>query len=264
MKKEYVSLTSRAAVWSPRFSGLAFLILLFSTLLQRYSMLRISDFIVLIILSACCIFLSLFLAIKALYSLWTYGTRGGMKALKGIIFSLITATPLILSTGWWFALPAIYDVSTDTQKPPVFFRTLRPSNSFPFKNDLSKQAKVQMSQWPEMSGRRYDGSPDHIRKSVFNVLAARGWPVLAQQNIKNEDNEFYIATIAKTICLNFVSDIVIRLTDEGNTTFVDMRATSRHLPRDFGTNAAFIIAFMDALDTEIASIPFSSNDELKL
>ncbi|MDD9330285.1 MAG: DUF1499 domain-containing protein, partial [Bartonella sp.] len=70
MKKEYVSLTSRAAVWSPRFSGLAFLILLFSTFLQHYSMLSISDFIVFIILSACCIFLSLFLAIKALYSLW--------------------------------------------------------------------------------------------------------------------------------------------------------------------------------------------------
>ncbi|MDD9333541.1 MAG: DUF1499 domain-containing protein, partial [Bartonella sp.] len=113
--------------------------------------------------------------------------------LKGIIFSLITATPLVLSTGWWFALPAIYDVSTDTQKPPIFFRTLRPSDSLPFKNDLSKQATVQMSQWPEMSGRRYDGSPDHIRKSVFNVLAALGWPVLAQQNTKNEDNEFYIA-----------------------------------------------------------------------
>ncbi|CBI76052.1 conserved membrane protein of unknown function [Bartonella clarridgeiae 73] len=259
MKKEYVWFTSRAAIWSPRFSGLAFLILLFSTFLQRYSMIRVSDFIVLVIFSACCIFLSLFLAIKALYNLWTYGTRGGMKALKGIIYSLITATPLILSIGRGIALPAIYDVSTDTQKPPVFFRTLRPSDSLPLKNDLIKQAAVQMLQWPEMSGRRYDGSPDYIRKSIFNVLAAYGWPILAQQIIKNEDNEFYIETIAKTVCLGFVSDIVIRLTDEGNTTFVDMRATSRHLLRDFGTNASFIIAFMDALDTEIASIPFSSS-----
>ncbi|AQX27643.1 MULTISPECIES: DUF1499 domain-containing protein [unclassified Bartonella] len=260
MKKEYVCFTSRTAVWSPRFSGLAFLILLFSTLLQRYSMIHVSDFIVLVILSTCCIFLSLFLAIKAFYNLWTYNTRGGMKALKGTIYSLITATPLILSIRWWFALPAIYDVSTDTQKPPVFFRTLRPSDSLPLKNDLIKQAAVQISKWPEMSGRRYDGSFDHIRKSIFNVLAAYGWPVLAQQSIKSEDNEFYIETIAKTVCLGFVSDIVIRLTDEGDTTFVDMRATSRYLPRDFGTNAAFIIAFMNALDTELASIPFSSSE----
>ncbi|WP_455478576.1 DUF1499 domain-containing protein [Bartonella sp. B10] len=261
MKKKYIQLISRAAVWSPRFGGLAFLILLFSVLLQRFSVISVVDLMILIAISACCVAVSLFLSVKALYSLWTEGARGGMKALKGIIYSLITAVPLILLLGFWFALPAIYDVSTDTQRPPSFFRTIRPSDALPLKSVLNEQATLQMSEWPEISGRRYDESPDSIHKSVLNVLASYDWPVVAQRKFKGKENEFYIEAIAKTFYLGLISDIVIRLTDEGDTTFVDMRSASRYLSRDFGTNATFIINFMDALDTEIASLPLSKDDK---
>ncbi|WP_273757919.1 DUF1499 domain-containing protein [Bartonella sp. AU55XJBT] len=260
MKKKYVRLISRAAVWSPRFGGLAFFILLFSIILQRFSVLNVSDFIILIGISTCCVIISLFLAIKALHSLWVYGALGGMKALKGIVYSLITATPLMLFFGLWFTLPALYDVSTDTQRPPAFFRTIRPNDALPVKSTLTEQATLQSSQWPEMSGRRYDGSPNRIRESVLNVLEAYDWPIVAQREFKGEDNEIYIETRAKTFYLGFISDIIIRLTDEGDTTFVDMRSASRYLPRDLGMNAAFIINFMDALDTEIASLPLSQDD----
>ncbi|WP_375689609.1 DUF1499 domain-containing protein, partial [Bartonella sp. AP57NXGY] len=255
MKKRYVRLISRAAVWSPRFGGLAFFILLFSVILQRFSVLNVSDFIILIGISTCCVIISLFLALKALHSLWVYGALGGMKALKGIVYSLITATPLMLFFGLWFTLPALYDISTDTQNPPAFFRTIRPSDALPLKSVLTEQTAIQISQWTEMSGRRYDGSSDLIRESVLNVLAAYDWPVVAQKKFKGEEDTLYIETMAKTFYLGFISDIVIRLTDEGDTTFVDMRSASRYLPRDLGTNAAFIIDFMDALDTEIASLP---------
>ncbi|OPB34672.1 DUF1499 domain-containing protein [Bartonella taylorii] len=260
MQKKYVRLISRAAVWSPRFGGLAFFILLFSILLQRFSVINVVDFIILIVISACCVAVSLFLALKAFYSLWEYGALGGMKALKGIIYSLITATPLVLFFGLWFTLPALHDVSTDTRRPPAFFRTTRPSDALPLKSVLTEQAALQTSVWPEMSGRRYDGSPDRIRKSVLNVLAAYGWPVVAQREFKGEENEIYIETVAKTFYLGFISDIMIRLTDEGDTTFVDMRSASRYMPRDLGTNAAFIIDFMDVLDTEIASLPLPQDD----
>ncbi|MBB5073547.1 hypothetical protein HNQ69_000668 [Bartonella callosciuri] len=261
MKKKYVRLTSRAAVWSPRFGGLAFFILLFSILLQRFSVIDVVNFIILMVISACCVTVSLFLALKALYSLWVCGARGGMNALKGIIYSLITATPLVLFWFFWFSLPALHDISTDTRRPPAFFRTLRPNDALPLKSVLIKQTALQMSQWPELSGRRYDGSPDHILQSVLNVLATYDWPIMAQRKFKGEENEIYIETIAKTFYLGFISDVVIRLTDEGDTTFVDMRSASRYLPRDLGSNAAFIIDFMDALDTEIASLPLSQENE---
>ncbi|UNE54907.1 DUF1499 domain-containing protein [Bartonella machadoae] len=261
MKKKYVRFVSRAAVWSPRFSGLAFFILLFSVFLQRFSVIHVVDFIILTVISACCIIVSLFLAFKALYSLWVFGALGGMKALKGIIYSLITGTPLMLFFGFWFALPALHDVSTDTQRPPAFFRTTRPNDALPLKSVLTEQTALQMLQWPEMSGRRYDGSPERIRKLVLNVLETYDWPIVAQREFTGKENEIYIETMAKTFYLGFISDIVIRLTDEGDTTFVDMRSASRYLLRDLGTNAAFIIDFMDALDTEVASLPLSQDDE---
>ncbi|WP_455482290.1 DUF1499 domain-containing protein [Bartonella sp. B35(2025)] len=261
MKKKYILLISRAAIWSPRFSGLALLILLFSVILQHFSAISVVDFMILIAISACFVVISLFLSVKALYTLWVYGARGGMQALRGIIYSLITATPLILFLSFWFSLPALHDISTDTQRPPAFFRTIRPKDALPLKSILIEQETLQMSKWPEMSGRRYDGSPDSIYKSVLNVLAAYDWPVVAQQKFKDKENELYIEAIAKTFYLGFISDIVIRLTDEGDTTFVDMRSASRYLLRDFGTNATFILNFMDALDTEVASLPLSQDDE---
>ncbi|WP_336278981.1 DUF1499 domain-containing protein [Bartonella sp. CB175] len=261
MRKQYVWLISRAAIWSPRFGGLAFLILLFSALLKHFSIIYVADFMILIAISTFFVGVSIFLAVKALYNLWMYGAQGGMQALKGIIYSSITATPLVLFWGLWLTLPAIHDVSTDTQRPPAFFRNIRPSSAVPIKSVLLEQTALQLSKWPEMSGRRYDGSSDYIRQSVLNVLKAYDWPVLAQQEFKNKENELYIAAIAKTFYLGFISDIVIRLIDEGNTTFVDMRSTSRYMSRDLGVNAAFIINFMNALDTEMASLPLSQDNE---
>ena len=71
----------------------------------------------------------------------------------------------------------------------------------------------------------------------------------------------FVETQARTFYLGFTSDIVIRLIDEGDTTFVDMRSASRYLTRDFGTNAAFITDFMDALDTEMLSTPVDQDKE---
>ena len=40
-----------------------------------------------------------------------------------------------------------------------------------------------------------------------------------------------------------------------------MRSTSRYLSHDLGENAAFILAFMDALDTEMLSTPIDQDKE---
>jgi uncharacterized protein (DUF1499 family) len=46
--------------------------------------------------------------------------------------------------------------------------------------------------------------------------------------------------------------VAIRLTDEGETTYVDMRSASRYGRGDFGDNARRIAGFLDALDAEMA------------
>lgn len=261
MRKKYVRMASRAARWSPRFGIVALIVLLVSAVLHRFSVITTFRLFELVNLSTICVILSLGFAFKSLYDLWQRGDSGGLKAFRGIVYSLITATPLLIFAGLWFALPPINDVSTDTETPPEFIVGSRPIDALPVSNDLSKQAVLQLAQWPQLSGRRYDGSPDRILKSVRNVLDARGWKVLANKGVDGEDDALYVETQARTFYLGFTSDIVIRLIDEGDTTFVDMRSASRYLTRDFGTNAAFITDFMDALDTEMLSTPVDQDKE---
>jgi hypothetical protein len=50
------------------------------------------------------------------------------------------------------------------------------------------------------------------------------------------------------------SDISIRLIEEIETTYVDMRSVSRFGPHDFGIDAEIISRFLTALDAELLGI----------
>ena len=52
--------------------------------------------------------------------------------------------------------------------------------------------------------------------------------------------------------LGLVSDVAIRLVDEGDAIFVDVRAASRYGVHDFGGNSAAITRFYAAMEAEIA------------
>ena len=261
MRKKYVRLTSYAALWSPRFGGVSLLALVIVSLLHRFSLIRTHIFLVCSSIAGLLALIALFLAAKGLYDLWENGDRGGLKSLKGIVYSLVTLTPISAFLFMWCVMPPLNDISTDTDTPPHFIAEARPADALPVAADLSGQANLQLKEWPELSGRRYDGSPDRILKSVRNVLDAQGWPIKAQRGVDGEDDELFIESEAKTFYLGFISDIVIRLTDEGDTTFVDMRSASRCLYRDLGVDASFILTFMDALDTEMLSTPIDQDNE---
>ena len=62
-----------------------------------------------------------------------------------------------------------------------------------------------------------------------------------------------IEALAHTPWLGFPFDIAVRLTDEGTSTYVDMRSASRYGRHDLGDNAAQITAFLALLDAEMAA-----------
>ena len=51
----------------------------------------------------------------------------------------------------------------------------------------------------------------------------------------------------------FRDEVIVRLTDEGESTFVDMRSTSLFGANDLGTNARRIVEFMKDLDLQVQS-----------
>ncbi|MEO4043628.1 DUF1499 domain-containing protein [Hoeflea sp. CAU 1731] len=66
--------------------------------------------------------------------------------------------------------------------------------------------------------------------------------------------EIVIQAETRTLVWGLESDISIRLTEEAQTTFVDMRSVSRFGPHDFGVNAQIITRFLNALDAELLGI----------
>lgn len=261
MKRRYYRPRSRAAFWSPRFGWLGLLALVLVILLHRLHSIATKSLGIYALIPTIIAFIALMLAIRGLTALWQYGHKGGLAAFRGGLLALITLSPMLLAVGAWIYFPPLSEVSTDFETPPDFLPGLRPEDALPVDDDFSTRAEEQLGHWPQLSSRRYDGSPDNILKAVLAVINNEGWTITGQKGEAGEDTELFVQATAKTLVLGFMSDIVIRLADEGDTTFVDIRAASRYLPHDFGMDARFAIAFMEALDTEVLLSPGEQTEE---
>lgn len=261
MRRQYHRFPSRAARWSPRFGWLGVTALAGGIVLHRFGWLATSDVGMFSVLAASFALVALALAARGFHALWNHGYKGGMAAFKGGLLSLVTLLPFAWAGAAWVMLPPLHEVSTDTATPPAFLPGSRPADALPVGDNLAAQAQEQLAAWLQLSSRRYDGSPDSILKAVYAVLKAKGWPITARKGDASVGTQLLVQALAKTWVMGFVSDIVIRLTDEGDTTFVDIRSASRYLPRDFGINARFAIGFMDALDTEVLLTPVDPAQE---
>jgi len=176
-------------------------------------------------------------------------------SIKGIILSLVTLAPLVLAGEIWLQLPSVYDVSSDVDNPPLYPVASdnvmgRPIGALPPLTDFSGQADLQMETWPDLSGRRYDTSPDGILTAIETVFETKGWSG-DLSIIQGQENEILVTSVVRVPILGFASDVVIRLEDKDDATRVDMRMTSRDLPHDFGFGAYSIIEFMQMLDREV-------------
>ena len=58
----------------------------------------------------------------------------------------------------------------------------------------------------------------------------------------------------KTLVLGIPQDVLVRLSEEEETTFVDMRAATRTGEHDFGLNADLIRSFLHDLDLQLLGI----------
>ena len=58
----------------------------------------------------------------------------------------------------------------------------------------------------------------------------------------------------RTLIVGFRFDVLIRLREEAETTFVDVRVASRYGAHDLGMGAAFAEEFLRALDAELLGI----------
>ncbi|HEV7253793.1 MAG TPA: DUF1499 domain-containing protein [Mesorhizobium sp.] len=234
---------SRLAVFSRRTAWFAALLFVISALGHRFGYLETPAFLAVIAIVAALAVLALLLGTVALVRIWNSGDRGGSDALKAALISAIVLLPFAGSAARAFTFPALSDISTDTDAPPTLSDE-DPGDPFP-----PEQRELQAASYPKIAGRRYPIPLERAIQAVQTLFQENGWEP-AQPLVG--PGEATLRATAFTQILGFPSDVAVRIADEGESSFVDMRSRSRFGDHDLGDNAARIDAFLAALDQATA------------
>ena len=246
---------SRSATWSRRFASFSAVLLLTAGIAHRLDVLETAGFIPVLAMVCVLALLALLLAARGFYRLWHFGDRGGRNVTLGSLVALIVLVPFAVLFYRGLANPMLHDISTDIEDPPEL--RVAASARSPEMNRLraysDEQRKQQLEGYPLVTGRRYELQFDRIVTAVGKVLEDRGWEIVGGRSF-SPDGETTIEAVAHSLVLALPADVAIRVTDEGSSTYVDMRSASRYGRHDFGSNADRIKAFLADLDVEISSL----------
>ncbi len=231
---------SRLAAWAQRVAVFAALLLAVSGLSHRFGFLQTQAFLVVLCGVAALAFLALVLVSAAWHGVWVKGRRGGFDMVKATLLSLLVLAPF----GWAGMLaatqPMLIDITTDPDDPPTLAGERRAAA-------FGEEAKgLQAQAYPAIGGHRYPVAVDRMAEIVGQMMEERGWD---KATVSEGTQEIALRTVARTTILGFCSDVAVRITDEGETSFVDMRSRSRIGRTDLGDNAARIESFLAELDT---------------
>lgn len=152
---------------------------------------------------------------------------------------------------------------------------------------------AQIVAYPNITGRRYDGAIDRVLEAVAAVAAERKWTRVADEGADflapeaapetqarpqngaldpgsipvpearpDFENEpagpsqpvVVLQYTYKSLIFGINHDIVLRLAEEEETTFVDMRAATREGDHDLGLNARLVRNFLRDLDVRLLGI----------
>lgn len=235
----------RAAGWSRAVATFAALLLLVSVLGHRFGFLETSGFLAVLVLVAALGCAGLLLAALSFRRIWIRGDRGGRDMTIGTVVSLAVLTPFLIAAVLFARTPPLSDISTDIADPPKLSALRR--NAAPVPDAAALQAKY----YPEITGRRYVLEPELVVASVVGLMSELGWQ--AEEPVATTGVETLIRAVARTPLLAFPSDVAVRVTDEGGSTYVDVRSASRLGSYDLGCNARRVSNFLKELDDRIAA-----------
>jgi len=256
-KLRYQRRESLSAIWALRFGLFAAVLSVLGFLLHRLGKIETPEFVLIVGLGGALAIFSLLCAAKGWRNLWVNGDKGGARSFWGGVFSLLVLMPLCFVGSQWYGSPPLYDVTTNFETPPQF-PPMMPAR-LPHMNmstdNVQSDMLAQMSAYPEVIGRRYEAAPDRVAQGVVNTIKAFGWTQISRDTPLTEQNATRFAAVAHSTILGLKSDVVIRLLDEGETTYVDMRSVSQYGKRDMGLNAVFITSFLSALEGEVNKAP---------
>lgn len=243
-----------SAIWSGRFAVFALVLGLVASASHRFALLgTIPYFWVLgIVLSLA--LLALVLAALGFARLWEFGDKGGKASLAGAVLSLLVLAPFGYAAWLVVANPRLNDISTDVDDPPGLTRLagLRSPDMNRIGVMTREDGQLQQEAYPEITGRRYSFTADRTLDGVVAAAGQLGWAVVENRGWQEDAQSATVEIVASSFILGFPSDMAVRVTDEGETSYVDVRSLSRYGMHDLGSNAYRISALLRTLDRIMA------------
>lgn len=263
MRVRFERQISHAAIWSRRVGYFAVVLLLSGWIAHRFFNLSTPVASRVALFAASLALVAAGLSLKGFNSLWNDGDKGGIRSATG----MAAAWCVLLPVGWFawlhLTLPAIHDVSTDLADPPSFSIAARSAD--PLANPLGQMPAASVEEvplrYPDVVARRLGEPLANVDIVLRELFAKRGWPVLSVIGTPGESTEVTYETTTRSLVIGFSHAISVRLTDEGETTFVDMRSALRTGSHDYGANARIIESFLDELDLAVATAVYPEPEQ---
>ena len=160
-------------------------------------------------------------------------------ALKSVLATLPGVLLAIYLKSMIGDYPVIHDISTDTEKPPVFTQGVKErgagANSLAIKPDSIAQ---QLQAFPELGPIHSRLDPASAMARAAEIATVLGWEIYS-----NDPQALLIEASHTSFWFGFVDDIVIRFKPTTDGTVLDLRSVSRVGRGDVGANAKRIQAF---------------------
>jgi hypothetical protein len=241
--------TSRWAIWSRRFAGLALPLLVLPVILHRERYLDSSAFFWVMLLAAAVAGLAVLAGVVALVRLWYSGDQGWGRALSGLFFGLLCLMPFGCYTSLALRYPPVTDIATvDRAMLPLVFEpdtvTIPPPRMLGADNQLEL--------FPNVTTRTYPLDVIQVFALVDRLVRAQGWDV--RQRIEPLDPGETGRINARIVTIpGWREEAVLRIAPVPKGSSVDMRSASIGAEHDFGSNGTRIEDFLVALDTEVTA-----------
>ena len=164
----------------------------------------------------------------------------------GLVVLAIPGSVIVSARRHANGLPAIHDISTDTDDPPAVVEVLPLRASAPNTTAYGGPAVAaqQRSAFPDLGPVTLPGPPSHAFDIALAAVSNMKWTLVGSSREQGR-----IEATDTTFWFGFKDDIVVRLRPAAGGTRVDVRSVSRVGGGDVGTNAKRIRAYLSVLST---------------
>lgn len=167
----------------------------------------------------------------------------GARPWPAVVALVVGATVALVPYRWMRQaqrVPAIHDITTDTERPPEFQAVLplRADAPNPAEYGGPEIAAQQREAYPDLGPLALDQPPAEAFRRALQTARQMGWEIVAADSAAGR-----IEATATTTWFGFKDDVVVRITPDEGRSRVDVRSVSREGKSDVGANAERIREF---------------------